>query len=93
MILRVLLWADELRPAVFQEPEAPAVDVSEGLTMALQLVDSLTTKFDIDSHVDRRELALSDLIASRRQAVVSTDTDAQVIELFRGLAQSTNETV
>jgi len=94
MILRVVMWADELRAPVFQEPEAPAVDVSEGLTMALQMVDSLTTKFDIDSHVDRRELALSDLISSRRQPVETTDTDAQVIELFAKLPKAaTNEAV
>ncbi len=70
MILRVVMWADELRAPVFQEPEAPAVVIPEQHRLeALRLVDALTTKFDIDSHVDRRELALSDLIKSRQQPI------------------------
>jgi len=94
MVLRVVLWADEIRQPAFQEPDAPAVDVSTAETMAaLQLIDALTTKFDINSHVDRRELALSDLIASRRQPVETTDSDAQVIELFNRLPKPTNRAV
>jgi len=86
MVLRVVLWADEIRQPVFQEPEVPVVDVPTQHAMeALQLIDALTIKFDINSHVDRRELALSDLIASRREPVESTDSDAQVIELFNRL--------
>jgi DNA end-binding protein Ku len=84
MVLRVILWADEIRPALFQEPDAPAVDVPvQHMMEALQLIDALSTKFDINSHVDRRELALSDLIASRRQPVEATESN--VIDLLARL--------
>jgi DNA end-binding protein Ku len=86
MVLRVILWADEIREPAFQEPDAPAVTVTaEETTMALQLVDAMTTKFDINSHVDRRELALSDLIASRRQPVVAQESN--VVSLLSRLPQ------
>lgn len=94
MVLRVVLWADEIRQAVFQEPDVPAVEIPTAHAMqALQLIDAMTTKFDINSHVDRREIALSDLIESRRTPVESTDSGAQVIELFRSLPQRSNEAV
>lgn len=87
MVLRVVLWADEIRQPVFQEPDVPAVEIPTAHAMqALQLIDAMTTKFDINSHVDRRELALSDLIESRRTPLPqAADSGAQVIELFRSL--------
>jgi DNA end-binding protein Ku len=84
MILRVVMWADELRAPTFQEPDAPAVEIShEETTMALELIGALSTKFDINSHVDRRELALSDLIASRRQPVQTNESN--VVDLLARL--------
>lgn len=95
MVLRVVLWADEIRQPVFQEPDVPAVEIPAAHAMqALQLIDAMTAKFDINSHVDRRELALSDLIESRRTPVAPA-APSNVVSLLARLPQpaATNEAV
>jgi DNA end-binding protein Ku len=83
LIARVILWADELRIPEFDEPPVPVMAIPEsGVEMAAALIEAMTVKFDIAAHVDRRDEALRDLIASKRQPVVTVDAGAQIIELF-----------
>jgi non-homologous end joining protein Ku len=67
----------------------PAVSVTEAeVEMAARLVDAMTCKFDITAHVDRRDVALRDLIASKQAPVESAGEDAQIIDLFARITAS-----
>jgi DNA end-binding protein Ku len=83
LVARVVLWADELRVPEFSEPTVPATSVTEAeVAMAVNLVDAMTVKWDVTAHVDRRDVALRDLITSKQAPVVASRPDAQIIDLF-----------
>jgi DNA end-binding protein Ku len=86
LIARVVLWADQLRAPAFDEPvNPPVVELStEHVDQAVALIDALSVPFDAGRHEDRREAALTALIASKRPQPVPVEVagaTAQILDL------------
>jgi len=86
LIAQVILWSDELRAPEFAEG-IPAVAITdEDISQAASLLESARVKFDITHYTDTREVALAELIESKRRPVEPVNTGAQIIQLFGHLA-------
>jgi len=92
LIAQMLLWADSLREPVFEfEKEAPVVVISEAeREKAIELVDVMTSKFDLTRYEDKREVALVELVDSKRKPVIESTTNggAQILDLTKKLEEA-----
>lgn len=76
---QTLLWADQVREPAFQEPTVPAVTISDAERQAAgALIAAMGGTFDHARHTDERELALAELIDSKRPMIAPM---AKVIDI------------
>lgn len=65
LVLETLLWPDEIRPAVFPFLQQDIETRPQELTMAMSLIDSMTSDFDPDAHHDGYREALIEVIDAK----------------------------
>lgn len=89
ILVQVVLWNDQVRPVAelpkttFKQDESYS---DQELTMACSMIDALSVKFESERYADKYQVALSELIESKREAVPAA-AESNVVSLLSRLPQ------
>ena len=76
LMLQTLLWADEVREAVFPALDEPVKISSKELELSASLVESFSSDFDPAEYVDEYQVELRTLIDAKLEQGDTIDTEA-----------------
>jgi len=98
LVLQTLLWADEVREAAFPSLDEDVKISAKELELSASLVDSYSSDFDAEEHVDEYQKELRTLIEAKLEAGEGFDaaetfgeeeaTGGEVIDLMEALRAS-----